>query len=127
MGANNILKQNIIKIKKEDYINRTEQIKNSYMINNMMICKLEGNNYNPSYLATMSEDLLRFDKVEASFTIGVLSNKRIGISARSLGNINVEKIMSSLGGGGHLTDAACQIESNDINEIEKELIKYINN
>lgn len=127
MGANNILKQNILKIKKEDYINRTEQIKNSYMINNMMICKLEGNNYNPSYLATMSEDLLRFDKVEASFTIGVLSNKRIGISARSLGNINVEKIMSSLGGGGHLTDAACQIESNDINEIEKELIKYINN
>ena len=124
MGADNILKQNILKIKKEDYINRTKQIQNSYMINNMMICKLEGNNYNPSYLATMSEDLLRFDKVEASFTLGELSNKKIGISARSLGNINVEQIMSSLGGGGHLTDAACQIES-DINQAEKQLINTL--
>jgi len=114
MGADNILKQNILKIKKQDYINRTKQIENSYMINNMMVCKLEGKNYNPSYLATMSEDLLRFDKVEASFTLGELSNKRIGISARSLGNINVEQIMSLLGGGGHLTDAACQIDTDII-------------
>ena len=81
------------------------------MINNMMICKLDKENYNPSYLATMSEDLLRFDKVEASFTIGKLTNNKIGISARSLGNINVETIMASMGGGGHLTDAACQIET----------------
>ncbi len=111
MGADNILKQNILKIKKEEYLNRTKQIENSYMINNMMICKLDKENYNPSYLATMSEDLLRFDKVEASFTIGKLTNNKIGISARSLGNINVETIMASMGGGGHLTDAACQIET----------------
>lgn len=124
MGADNILKQNILKIKKEDYINRTRQIENSYMLNNMMICKLEGENYNPSYLATMSEDLLRFDKVEASFTIGKLINKKIGISARSLGNINVEKIMSELGGGGHLTDAACQLET-DAYDAEKQLIKQL--
>lgn len=124
MGADNILKQNILKIKKEDYINRTRQIENSYMLNNMMICKLEGENYNPSYLATMSEDLLRFDKVEASFTIGKLINKKIGISARSLGNINVEKIMSELGGGGHLTDAACQLKT-DAYDAEKQLIKQL--
>lgn len=111
MGADNILKQNILKIKKEEYLNRTKQIENSYMINNIMICKLDKENYNPSYLATMSEDLLRFDKVEASFTIGKLTNNKIGISARSLGNINVETIMASMGGGGHLTDAACQIET----------------
>ena len=124
MGADNILKQNILKIKKEEYLNRTEQIKNSYMINNMMICKLDKENYNPSYLATMSEDLLRFDKVEASFTIGILSNKKIGISARSLGNINVEIIMTNLGGGGHLTDAACQLETT-IEDAEKLLLEEI--
>ena len=94
------------------------------MLNNMMICKLEGENYNPSYLATMSEDLLRFDKVEASFTIGRLINNKTGISARSLGNINVEKIMSELGGGGHLTDAACQLEIT-LEEAEKQLIKQL--
>lgn len=125
MGADNILKQNILKITKEEYINRTKQIENSYMINNMMICKLDKDNYNPPYLATMSEDLLRFDKVEASFTIGELSNKTIGISARSLGNIDVEKYMSNLGGGGHLTDAACQIENTTIEEVEKQLLEQL--
>lgn len=125
MGADNILKQNILKISKEEYIKRTRQIEKSYLINNMMICKLRKKNYNPSYLATMSEDLLRFDKVEASFTIGKLSNNKIGISARSLGNINVETYMSELGGGGHLTDAACQLENKTIKEVEKLLLKTI--
>ena len=125
MGADNILKQNILKISKEEYIKRTKQIEKSYLINNMMICKLHKKNYNPSYLATMSEDLLRFDKVEASFTIGKLANNKIGISARSLGNINVETIMSNLGGGGHLTDAACQIENATIKEAEKKLLQVI--
>lgn len=125
MGADNILKQNILKISKEDYLKRIKQIEKSHLIDNMMICKLHKKNYNPSYLATMSEDLLRFDKVEASFTIGKLSNNKIGISARSLGNINVEEIMSKLGGGGHLTDAACQIENKTVKEVEKLLIKTI--
>lgn len=125
MGADNILKQNILKISKEEYIKRTKQIEKSYLINNIMICKLHKKNYNPSYLATMSEDLLRFDKVEASFTIGKLSNNKIGISARSLGNINVETYMSELGGGGHLTDAACQLENKTLKEAEKLLIKTI--
>ena len=125
MGADNILKQNILKISKDEYIKRTRQIEKSYLINNMMICKLRKKNYNPSYLATMSEDLLRFDKVEASFTIGKLSNNKIGISARSLGNINVETYMSELGGGGHLTDAACQLDKKSIKEVEKLLLKTI--
>lgn len=124
-GADNILKQKILKISKEEYIKRTKQIEKSYLINNMMICKLHKKNYNPSYLATMSEDLLRFDKVEASFTIGKLSNDKIGISARSLGNINVETIMRNLGGGGHLTDAACQLDNKSIKEVEKILLKII--
>ena len=95
------------------------------MIDNMMICILDEKEYNPSYLATMSEDLLRFDGVEASFTIGKIITKKIGISARSLGNINVETFMRELGGGGHLTDAACQLEENNLKEVEKKLTKVL--
>ena len=95
------------------------------MIDNMIICVLDNQEYNPSYLATMSEDLLRFDKVEASFTIGYLINKKVGISARSLGNINVEEYMRKLGGGGHLTDAACQLENQTLKEAEEKLIEIL--
>ena len=125
LGADNILKQNIPKENKAEYIKRTKQIENSYMIDNKMICVLDEKNYNPSYLATMSEDLLRFDNVEASFTIGHLINDKIGISARSLGNINVETYMRELGGGGHLTDAACQLDEKDLKEAEKKLIEVL--
>lgn len=125
LGADNILKQNILKENKAEYIKRTKQIENSYMIDNKMICVLDEKNYNPSYLATMSEDLLRFDNVEASFTIGHLINDKIGISARSLGNINVETYMRELGGGGHLTDAACQLDEKDLKEAEKNLIEVL--
>ena len=76
LGADNILKQNILKENKEEYIKRTKQIENSYMLDNKMICVLEKEKYNPSYLATMSEDLLRFENVEASFTIGRLINEK---------------------------------------------------
>lgn len=120
MGADNILKQKLLKENMEEYIKRTEQIKNSYFVNDkMMICSLDENTYNTSYLARLSEDLLRFEGVEASFTIGNLSRNKIGISARSLGDINVEEYMSILGGGGHKTDAACQFDSTTIENVEK--------
>ena len=125
LGADNVLKQNLLKESKEEYIKRTRQIENSYMIGNMMICVLDRRKYNPSYLSIMSEDLLRFENVEASFTIGKLINNKIGISARSLGNINVETYMRELGGGGHLTDAACQLEDKTLTQVEKKLVRVL--
>ena len=136
LGADNKKKKKILKENKDEYIKRTRQIENSYLLDDKMICVLDTRKYNPSYLATMSEDLLRFEDVEASFTIGRLINEKIGISARSLGNINVELLMRELGGGGHLTDAACQIEEVEeddeenrivlsLKEAEKRLIKVL--
>ena len=45
------------------------------------------------------------------FVIAHRTDGLIGISARSLGEINVQLIMEKLGGGGHLTNAACQMEA----------------
>ena len=44
--------------------------------------------------------------VNASFVIARRQDGLMGISARSLGEINVQLIMEKLGGGGHLTNAA---------------------
>ena len=40
----------------------------------------------------------------------------INISARSLGKVNVQIIMESLGGGGHQTMAACQLKDIQIDD-----------
>ena len=76
-------------------------------------------------LAKASDVLLTFNNVEASFTIAKISNNVVGISARSLGNVDVEKIMNHFGGGGHKTDAATQIINKDVDKVKEELLEYI--
>ena len=58
------------------------------------------------------------DGVIASFVISKRSEDVIGISARSLGEINVQIIMEMLDGGGHLTNAATQLTGVSIDEAE---------
>jgi c-di-AMP phosphodiesterase-like protein len=48
--------------------------------------------------------------IVASFVVSERTDGLIGISARSLGQINVQVVMEQLGGGGHLTNAAAQLE-----------------
>ena len=47
--------------------------------------------------------------------------QEINISARSFGEINVQLIMESLGGGGHQTMAATQLRDLTLPEAEKML------
>ena len=125
-GADTIKKQELLKEVKSTYIKKQYFIKNSRMINEKMaLCVLDQSVYSNKFLASLSEDLLQFENVEASFTIGKLKDQRIGISARSLGNINVLEIIRRLGGGGHLTEAATQIENQTIAEVEKQLLSVI--
>jgi c-di-AMP phosphodiesterase-like protein len=54
--------------------------------------------------------------------IGKIGIDVIGVSARSLGDVNVQVVMEALGGGGHLTNAATQIKDQTIIRT-KELLK----
>ena len=77
-------------------------------------------------LAQCADALITIKDVEASFVIGKLDSEKIGISARSLGNINVQMIMERLGGGGHLANAATQIEEQNIEKVREDLTLAIN-
>ena len=52
---------------------------------------------------------MTIQNVEASF-VAVQVGNGVNISARSLGAVNVQVIMESLGGGGHQTMAAAQLK-----------------
>lgn len=86
-------------------------------------CKCETKNM--KLVAAMAADqLLNIAGVDASF---VLSDKGgdVSISARSLGEINVQVILEKMGGGGHLIAAAATLNSISLEFAEKELIKHI--
>lgn len=127
MGANSILKQELLKEDKDSYLKRSNFVKHSYMVNDKMaMCTMDDDIYTPKDLAEIAEQLLQFDDVEASFSIGKIQDDVVGVSARSLGNVDVEEIMEKLGGGGHLTDAAAQIKNGTIEEVKNRVLEIVN-
>ncbi len=60
--------------------------------------------------AQVADSLLTVKGVIASFVIGRNEKMQTIISARSLGEVNVQTLMEKLGGGGHLTAAAAQLD-----------------
>ncbi|EEB36800.1 DHHA1 domain protein [Anaerococcus hydrogenalis DSM 7454] len=70
-----------------------------------------------------ADDLLNIKGVRASFVL-TRSNDKIHISGRSLGDISVQLILERIGGGGHLTSAATQLDMS-IEEAEIMLKKAI--
>lgn len=75
-------------------------------------------------VASAADELLNIKGVCASFVICDMEDSYF-ISARSLGDINVQTIMEKMGGGGHITVAATFIQCNSITECLDQLYKSI--
>ncbi len=60
--------------------------------------------------AQIADSLLAIKGVKASFVVGENTEGKTVISARSLGDVNVQVVMEKFGGGGHLTTAAAQVD-----------------
>jgi len=60
-------------------------------------------------IAATADDLLNVQGIKATFVLGYVGESEVAISARSVGDVNVQLIMEALGGGGHLTNAAVRI------------------
>lgn len=67
-----------------------------------------------------ADEMLNIDGISASFVI-FMTDSQINISARSLGKVNVQLIMEKLGGGGHMTMAAAQMEDITLDQAESKL------
>lgn len=125
MGADSIMKQELLKGTKDDYIRRASYIKSSFMISeNMAMCVINKITDSKT-LAEVAEEMLNFEDIAASFALGKLDSETIGISARSLGDIDVSIIMKEMGGGGHSSNAATQIKQKTLKEVKQELINII--
>ena len=57
-----------------------------------------------------ADDLLEVEDIKASFVVGIDENGKTFVSARSLGEVNVQTIMEKMGGGGHLATAGAQLD-----------------
>ena len=71
--------------------------------------------------AQAADDLLTLKGVQASFVI-YAAEGAVLMSARSLGEINVQVILEALGGGGNSTTAGARIEDTDPESVRQQLI-----
>lgn len=74
--------------------------------------------------AQAADELLSIRNVRASFVIFRAGNET-NISARSLGDVNVQVLLEEFGGGGHLTMAGAQIKNSTTNDVRKALIRVL--
>ncbi|MBQ9072806.1 MAG: DHH family phosphoesterase [Bacilli bacterium] len=125
MGADSILKQELLKESKEEYMKRATFIRNSFMATNNIAMCLINTESTTKELAEVAQELLTFEDVKASFVIGKLDENIIGVSARSLGHIDVSTTIKQLGGGGNSSNAAVQIKNKTLKEVKQEIIDMI--
>ncbi|MED3570957.1 DHH family phosphoesterase [Cytobacillus praedii] len=127
LGADTVLVQKFLKEDVETYIKRSKVIENVYFYREgIAIAKGQPDEeYSQVLIAQTADTLLTMDGVIASFVISKRSEYTVGISARSLGDVNVQVIMENLEGGGHLTNAATQLSDVSLDEVEERLQNVI--
>ena len=122
-GADTVLVQRLLKEDMETYIERAKIVETvEFVANGIAIAQAEpGKVHSPVLIAQTADILLTMKDVNASFVVAERSEGGVGISARSLGEVNVQVIMENLGGGGHLTNAATQMPDATIEEAIEQL------
>ena len=127
VGADTILIQRLLKENVDTYLMRSHLLNSLEMLpNNVGIVHGEENIVYPTVVAAQTADMmLSMENIDASFVVTKRNDGRVGISARSLGNKNVQRVMEKMGGGGHLSNAATQLSDITIEEAIRQLIQVI--
>ena len=126
-GADTVLVQRFLKESLDVYIKRAKLIESfSFYKKGIVIAKGDDNEINEQILIAQAADtLLSMEDVGAAFVVAMRDENTVGISARSLGEINVQIIMEAMQGGGHLTNAASQIVGMTVDEVVEQLKNII--
>ncbi|WP_226582254.1 DHH family phosphoesterase [Halobacillus litoralis] len=117
-GADTVQVQKFMKEDLDVYIRRSKLIERASVYRDGIAISSgdHGETYGPVIIAQAADTLLTMSGIVSSFVISERKDGRIGISARSLGDINVQVIMEKMNGGGHLTNAATQLEDTTIED-----------
>lgn len=123
-GADSVQMQQFMKENVDSYLQRNHLIELvEFVTPDMAVVAGEPDEiYDPVTAAQAADDLLNMSGVDASFVITHREDGRIGVSARSMGEVNVQVIMEQMGGGGHLSSGATQIADSTVADVKAQLV-----
>lgn len=126
-GADTVEVKRLFSNSLDTYKSKYQLVSQAEIFNNCAIACADGNSSNEELRVTAAQaadELLSIHSVQASFVIFKVDNI-INISARSLGDINVQVIMEKMGGGGHQTMAGAQLPDINMAQARETLVKII--
>jgi len=111
-GADSAVVQRMLKEDLDEYVRKAEIIRHAETYRDCIAIAADesGKQVTQLLIAQAADTLLNMTGIKASFVIGTRPDGLVGVSARSLGQINVQVVMERMGGGGHFTNAAAQLQ-----------------
>ena len=109
-GADTTEVKKFFQVRQEDFLAKANAIIGAeFTPEGVVYAITEGTTNNIQIInAQVADELMTVKGTKASFVLGRNSRGQTVVSARSLGEINVQSLMEKLGGGGHFTSAAVQ-------------------
>ena len=120
LGADTLDVKKLFSDNLDTYLKRAEIIKSSKVSNNIAIAVCPPEIEDTVLAAQAADELLNITGIQASFVFVKIEDE-ILISGRSLGSINVQLILESLGGGGHMTMAGTRLKDITMPEAQEML------
>lgn len=120
-GADTVTVKKYFQADLESFQIRAKCIANAQFLDDgiaMSVC--QGRNPNAQIVnSQVADELLTVQGIQATFVAGQNEHGQTVVSARSLGDVNVQLIMEQLGGGGHLNTAGAQVTMTPEETLEK--------
>jgi c-di-AMP phosphodiesterase-like protein len=122
-GADTLVSKILLQDDLNTYTAKSDAVKNAKIyFDNIAISTFENDtDYGKVIAAQAADELLNIKGIVASFII-LKNDEGLAISARSMGEVNVQVILETLGGGGHLAIAGAQFPGEKNLETGKELL-----
>lgn len=125
LGADTVKVKQLFSNSMKTQKDKSEVMKNAAMYENCAVGVVDFESDDVRIVASQAADeLLNIDDVRASF-VAFKTGDTINISARSYGELNVQLVMEELGGGGHQTMAAAQLQGETFENALSRLKKAI--
>lgn len=126
MGADLIEVRKLFAEDLKTYTERTSLVSSAVIKNGIAVAASEKEPANGLVVPQAADELLKIEGIQASFVLAP-SGSDIIVSGRSLGDINVQLILESMGGGGHMTIAGARIPGVSVEQATAILNDAINN
>lgn len=127
LGLNPVNIKHLFNVNKDEYDQRADIVKTAEIVApHIAVARCYKKFPNIKVIASQAADeLLNIGDTRASAVVYPMDNA-IGISARSIGDINVQLIMEYLGGGGHSTVAGAQVSGKSVDMVVDDVINAVN-